>query len=141
MDIKNIKATNLELTPALREYIIKRFGDLDKFVSAFINEGREIAAWVEVGKTTKHHRKGDYFFAELTIEAGGQRFLVSSKTFDVRAAIDEVKDEMSRQLRARRGRQTSLYLRGARAFKRLTRLSPLAWFRRKKGERDREEGL
>jgi len=32
-------------------------------------------------------------------------------------------------------------LRGARKAKKLLRLSPLAWFKRKKGSREKEEGI
>ena len=49
-----IKATNIKLTSALRQYIEEKINSLEKFLEI-------VKVWVEVGKETRHHRKGPFF--------------------------------------------------------------------------------
>ena len=59
----NLKATNFELTPAIREYAEKKVKGLEKFRRM----DESVQAWVEVGRTTAHHLKGDVYRAEIQI--------------------------------------------------------------------------
>ena len=52
----DIKGTNIELTPWLREYIEQKIGGLDKFLKQFNPEN--ITAEVDAGRSTRHHRHG-----------------------------------------------------------------------------------
>lgn len=135
----NIKGTNLDLTPSIYEYIERKIGELDKFVQhvggADDMEGgtSTVEAFVEVGRTSKHHQKGDVYRAEAQIRmphVNGVRAV--AKTSDLYQSIDEVKDELQRQLKQYNEKQRTMFRRGSRALKRLTRLSPLARFRGEK---------
>ena len=134
----NIKATNIKLDDSLYEYIYEKIGTLDKFIEDI---NGSVQAWVEVGKPSKHHQKGqEEFYAEVDIRLPGQGKVLRSESRqkDLRLAIDEVKDELQQQLKQYKGKQEAKYKRGARLAKKLIRLSPLAWFRRK-GKRERNE--
>jgi len=50
----------------------------------------------------------------------------------MRASIDEVREELQKEILKFKGRKETLFLRGARSFKKFLRLSPLARFRRSK---------
>ena len=109
----NIKATNIELTDAIREYVNKRVSSLEKL----IKDGAIIS--VEVGRTTNHHNKGDIFKAEINIKNDGEVFYADVEREDLYSAIDEVKEEISRKLKRNKGRTTTLYRRGAKSVKKM----------------------
>lgn len=133
-----IKTTNIKLTPAIEDYINQKVGGLDKFLNYVEEELKE--ARVEIGRTTKHHQKGDIFRAEVNLSLGNKVLRSEAEEWDIKAAIDAVKDELEQEIKKYRGKQIARFKRGARLAKKLLRLSPLLWFK-KKGGRDREEGI
>lgn len=134
----NIKATNIKLNDSLYKYIYEKIGTLDKFIE---DVDASVQAWVEVGKPSKHHREGpEQFYAEVNIRLPGQGKVIRSEARQwlLRQAIDEVKDELQRELKKYKDKAEAEYKRGARIAKKSLRLSPLAWFKRK-GKRERNE--
>lgn len=111
---KNIKATNILLTDAISDYVDKRLQAIEKFVK----EG-EMIAFVEVGKTTNHHKQGEYFKAEFNIEITGTKYYSVSETEDLYSAIDEAKEEIVRQITKTKKRKQDLYKRGAMSVKKM----------------------
>jgi len=65
----NIKGTNLEVTQSVHEYVNKKVEDLAHFFSDNLENAK---IFVEIGRTTQHHNKGDVFRAEITIKVGGE---------------------------------------------------------------------
>jgi ribosomal subunit interface protein len=111
----NIKATNMELTGAISDYIKKRLTGIEKFVKV----GERVIAYIEVGKTTNHHKQGDVFMAEFNIEIGGTKFYTVSEKEDLYVAIDEAKGEIVRQITNNKDRKQTLYKRGAKSIKKM----------------------
>lgn len=111
---KNIKATNILLTEAISDYVDKRLQAIEKFVK----EG-EMIAFIEVGKTTNHHKQGEYFKAEFNIEITGTKYYSVSETEDLYSAIDEAKEEIVRQITKTKKRKQDLYKRGAMSVKKM----------------------
>jgi ribosomal subunit interface protein len=109
----NVKATGISLTPAISDYIDKRINTLQKF----FNE--EALANVEVGKTTRHHRAGDVFRAEVHILSGKEEYYAAAEKDDLYAAIDEMKDEVVHELTSKRKKGRSLLKRGGAQIKNL----------------------
>ncbi len=107
---KNIKATNMELTPAISDYIDKKFDSFDRFVDTSTGGVRSD---IEVGKTTRHHKQGDVFRAEVNLHVSGQNFYAVSEREDLYAAIDEVKDEIIRQVTEHKDKSMTLMRKGA----------------------------
>jgi len=93
----NIKSTNLDLTPALKEYIEDKIGSVKKFLERWDPEG-VVEAWVEVGRTTKHHHKGNVFRAEADLRVPGKVLRAEDEDFDIRVAIDRVRDKLKREI-------------------------------------------
>lgn len=145
-----IKATNLELNRELRDYIEEKIGSLEKFAKIFqskkyynhfFTKGKpRVEVWVEIGKTTLHHQKGDIFRAEAQMRLPGKSIRAESEREDLKLAITEIKDELQRELKQYKGKAEAITKRKSRVFKKLLRLSPLARFRKRKGGRTREEG-
>ncbi len=132
-----IRTINLELLPRIEEYIHQKIGGVDKLLD---NMDREvIEARVEIGKITKAQQKGDIFRAEVNLTLPGRLLRIEAEEADLRTAIDRVKDGLQREIKKYRGKKEAKYKRGARKAKRLIRLSPLAWFRKEKGNREKNE--
>ncbi|MBI2515152.1 ribosome-associated translation inhibitor RaiA [Candidatus Wolfebacteria bacterium] len=93
----NLKATNLDLTPAIREYLEKRIGSLEKFVKRFEIRG-EVKLEVEIARTARHHRKGNVFYAEVNLHLPKKILRAEHSDADIRAAIDKVKDKLKMEL-------------------------------------------
>jgi putative sigma-54 modulation protein len=86
----NIKATNLELTPKLKEYVQLKMDMLDKYLGKL----KVISARVEVEKTTNHHLKGEIYRAEVNLVVAGDLLRVEKTEKDLYKAIDKVKDHL-----------------------------------------------
>lgn len=114
----NIRATNMELTPNLKNYTEKRLKGLDKF----IDPGKpEISGFVEIGKITKHHREGNIFRAEIQLKHPDYRsdLRVETESQDLYAAIDEASEKIKRVLIQSKEKRKSFVKRGARLFKKI----------------------
>ena len=112
--INKVRATNLDLTDAISTYVEKRVRALEKFIDP---KDTSAIMDVEVGKTTKHHQRGDVFRAEFNFSIGGKSFRAVANQADLYAAIDEVKDEMAREIRSSRSKEKTLFKRGKAAIK------------------------
>lgn len=135
----NIKTLNISLDDPLYEYIYNKIGGLEKFIMN-IDPNFEIEARVEVGKNNQHHHKGQTIWrAEVNIPLPGKLVRSSVEDWDLRVAIDKVKDELQLELKKYKGINDAKYKKGARVLKNLMRLSPLSWFKREKGEQERNE--
>jgi len=93
----DIKATNLELTPAIREYIEIKIGPLSRFLKRFEREN-EIEVFVEIARTTKHHKSGDVFCAEASFSIGKKLLRAEDVDWDIRVAIDKVKNKLKQEI-------------------------------------------
>ena len=108
----NIKATNIELTDAIRDYVFQKIGYLEKFLND------DATAFVEVGKDSNHHNKGDsVYLAEALIKTKEGDYFNREHASDLYAAIDLVKEELQREISKNKDRRQTLFVRGARSLK------------------------
>ena len=112
MNIK-IKTTGISLTPAISEYADKR---LEKVTKVIGNDPSYICD-VELAKTTSHHKNGDIFRAEIHIVGKGKDLYASAEDADLYAAIDLVRDEIIREIRASKGKRLSFIRKGGAQVK------------------------
>jgi len=110
----NIKATNMELTSAISDYVNARLERIQKYVK----EGA-MSGYVEIGKTTNHHKQGDVYKAEFDININGEKFFVAKETDDLYSAIDEAKEEIVRSITHNKDRRQTLFKRGASSVKKM----------------------
>lgn len=90
----HIQTIGIELTAAIRAQVEKKMQALAKYLHTDV-----VDIDVEVGKTTAHHHKGQIFFCEAHIRAPGVAIIrTREEDEDLYAAIDEVHDELQRQL-------------------------------------------
>ena len=93
----NIKSTNLEVTPSLKEYIETKLGRLQKIVQK-MEKNQELLLRVEVGRTTKHHKKGEVYRAEANLDIGKNVLRAESEHKDIHVAINNVYHELEREV-------------------------------------------
>lgn len=127
----NIKATGIELTPAISDYVHKKVSSLEKYIS-----NSDVVAQVEVGKSTNHHKAGDIYRAEIHLIGGGIDHYAVEETHDLYAAIDKVKDEVAHELTHTKGKKFAMVRRGQRMMKNAMKGFPwgLKRFKFRKGD-------
>lgn len=86
----NIKAKNLELTPAIAQYIQNKVDMLEKYLGnlAVIN------CDFEVEKSVGGQNKGEIFRAEINLQIPRELLRVEKTEADMYKAIDKVKDHV-----------------------------------------------
>lgn len=130
----NLKSDNLELSDSIYEYVNKKIGELERFIPNTgegpnnAGEHDTVQVDVEVGRTSNHHKKGDVYKAEVNMAVPGEKNVLraTSEQWDLHQAIDEVKEDMQRQLKKYKTKKSSSLKKGLRRVKRITRLSKLA---------------
>jgi len=110
---KHITASNLELTPAISDYLSKKLQHLEKFVKDDV----EALAKVEVGRTTHHHHKGEIFRAEINLTLDDKMFRAVSEMSDLYSAIDEMKDQIVAEVTKSKRKTQHLLRRGHQKIK------------------------
>lgn len=104
-----IKATNLQLTDSVRDYVEDKVGNLAKFIKA-------TEAKVELSKD-KHHRTGDVFRAEVMLMVGGKLMRADQESEDIYASLDLVIPKLKEQISKFKDKRQALERRGARSAK------------------------
>jgi ribosomal subunit interface protein len=92
-----IKATGLELTPSIKEFIEDKVGSVQKFLQRF-DENNAVLANVEIGRPSTHHKKGEVYFAEININVPKKVLRAKSENADIRVAINDAKDILKREI-------------------------------------------
>ncbi len=104
----NIKATNIELNEELKELVGEKLKHLERFEenlrkkdplpSGQRKEDERVDVFVELGRTTKHHQKGDVFRAEMQMMIAGESLMVEALADDLREAITEARNKLEREI-------------------------------------------
>lgn len=92
----HIKSKNMDLTDGIRNHVEEKISELEKFITEPIDATQ---AWVEVGKSTNHHRKGEIFEAAIDIKTPTNHFRAKEETEDLYMSINQSIDELKREIR------------------------------------------
>lgn len=110
----NIKATNIDLTLEIKEYVNAKINSLSKF----LDHDQNFNVFVEIGKESNHHQNGpDVFMAEVRFVFEGKEFYIKDNAGELFSAIDLVRDEALREIKDKKGKSQTLFVRGARKLK------------------------
>lgn len=119
MDIR-IKSTNYEITPEIESYLSERVATLEKL----LGEKAEVARCeVELGRDAGRPRHGaNIWFAEIRFVIPGEGPIYARNNSEsVNGAIDDVKEEVERQLRKQRKAHRRFIRKSGAALKRMMR--------------------
>lgn len=113
--IINIKATHTGLTPAISAYVEEKVAGLGKFIVT--KDPESVLANVEIGLSTKHHQSGKIYYAEINLHIGGTHLRAVSEQEDLYAAIDDMKEEIAREIIAYKNKKRDMFRKGGAAVK------------------------
>ena len=108
-----IKNTGIDLSSSVTDHVYKR---LEKISKLMRNDSAALCH-VELARSTGHHAKGDVFRAEIHITGSRKDCYASSEKEDLYSAIDDVRNEILRELKANREKQISFVRRGGARVK------------------------
>jgi len=102
-----IEARNIKITKALQDFIEKKIAKLERFLKDIekdeLEKGKDLAEIrVMVGKNTRHHKKGAVFTAECNLFFPPKTINAVEAADTMSAAIIKVRDELLRQINARK---------------------------------------
>lgn len=114
-----IKATDFDLTDKTRDHIAKKIEKIEKLAGS-IKLPKEIR--VEVGRTTRHHKKGDDLFrAEINFKLGKVFLRSVFGEWNIKVAIDKAFRGLEGELKKFKEIKVSNYKKGARKAKNIMR--------------------
>ncbi len=90
-----IKATKIELTPEIKDYIQEKMDMLEKYLGG----AKVLNCDVEVGLAVGGQHSGKIYRAEVNLELPGEMLRVEKSEADLMKAIDKVKDHLTRSIR------------------------------------------
>lgn len=117
MEVTTIKTPKIELTDDLASYLQERLDSCDKFVPDDV----AVICEVELARTTEHHKQGNIYYAEVNLEVDGTPYRATATAESLHEAIDEVKDDLQRELRRDKDKQHTLLRKGGLAVKNMMR--------------------
>ena len=107
------------LTPAIRDYVLKRITNLEKLLSGIEERQGKVMVNFEVSKSTNHHKRGEIFHADCLVKIDGKEFYSSADEEDLYQAIDAIKDSLYNEINKNKDRAQTLFHRGARSVKKM----------------------
>jgi len=116
----NIKTTSLELTPAIKEYVEAKMQALDKFLKRLDEKGA-VEMQIELARSTQHHQKGDIYYAEVNLDLPKEILRAEAESIDIRSAIDEVQEDLKRQIEKYYDIKEAKFKKGMRKIKEMLR--------------------
>ena len=108
----NIKATNIDLTQNITDYLEKKLSVLDKFF-----KDEEVLVNVEIGKESTHHKSGNIFKTEIHLKLLGEEIYIAVDKDDLYATIDEAKDEIVSEITSKRKKAMRMLRKGGQKIK------------------------
>lgn len=112
----SVRAKGIDLTPELYNFIDLKISELGRFSSKIID------ATVNLEKVTQHHHSGPFYKAVVHLRVPNDLLIGENSQPDIKMAVVQVKDELQLKLKNYKGAQKAMVKRGARVFKKLTRL-------------------
>ena len=123
---KTLKATSFLLTDAIRQAVDGVIESIEAYVDP---DDTSALAEIEVSRTTRHHRGGEIFRAEINFHSRRGNLRVESEKEDLYMALGALKDELLEALRSRKSKRIHFIRRSGLTLKNMLRGLP--WSRRK----------
>ncbi len=115
----NLQSKNMEITPAIHDYVMKRITNLEKLLEKMEVDGEGAVVSFDLSKNTNHHKGGSIFHADCRIQVKGEEFYGSADEEDLYMAIDSVKETLFKEISKNKDRKQTLFKRGAISVKKM----------------------
>jgi ribosomal subunit interface protein len=90
----DIKATKIDLTPEIKDYVQEKMDMLEKFLGSV----KPISCHVEVGLTVGGQQSGEIYRAEINMKLPLDFLRIEKTEKELYKAIDKAKDHMARSI-------------------------------------------
>lgn len=107
-----VKATNIDLSPDVKNYAIEKITSLERFLPDIQSDS--IITEIELGRPSKRHRTGEVFRCEVNLTINGKLLRAEEKGRTIIEAIDKVRDEIEGRVRKTKDKRQTNILRSAR---------------------------
>jgi len=114
----NYKAPTIELTDEVYAYVEEKLAGIEKHLGNIDLENVQVD--VELARN-ENQQSGQIFRVDVTVHAGGDRTHAVGHGETLHAAVDEMKDELSRRLKRVKGRRLDALRRGGAKIKNMLR--------------------
>jgi len=114
----NLQGKNIELTDVLKDYVFKKVTNLEKLLSTTEEAGSEAVVNFEV-RMNSHQKSDTSFHADCVVHLAGEKFYSSADEADLYRAIDEVRENLFREISKHKDRKQTLFKRGAASVKKM----------------------
>lgn len=114
--ITHIKASGIQLTDELDRLVAQKFAALEKFIAG----ETDVTCDVELEKTTAS-QSGNIFRAEANLYVRGKLYRAEATTDQIEKSIDEVQNELLKEMRRSQSKAKTLVKKGGAAIKRMVR--------------------
>ena len=94
----NYKIKDVVVDDEIKNYIQEKIGGLVEQYLLKLDEKVDIPIEVEVKRET-HHKKGNVIYTEVNIKVPGKILRASTYALTVQAGIDEIEDDLKRQIK------------------------------------------
>ena len=133
-----LTSKNVSLTETMKLYVEEK---ITSRVAHLAGAGSliESALDLEVGRDTRHHRKGVVWEAKATFSLGKNALRAEARGESFQEAVDFLEEELVREIKTSKGKYAAEERRGARRAKKNATIAKAARFYRK--GRIREEGI
>lgn len=120
MDLRT-KTTDYQMTPEVASYLGEKIASIERLLGTDSHGAR---LEVELGRDTGRMQHGAHvWFAEMTLSVpGGAHARATNRASTINAAIDDVKEELEKQIRRSKKLHKRLIRKGGALAKRLLRL-------------------
>lgn len=108
------KSTNYSLSSDTGEFINEKLGAIGKLLG---NDADSALLEVEVGKVTVKHQNGPVYRAEGNLSSKGKLYRAVATAETMETAVENMRNELTKELTRARGKERGLMRRGGSAVK------------------------
>lgn len=98
----NFRGKDVELTQDLKDFTEKKIVALGKLLG-----NGEINAHVDFSMDSNHHVNGDHYKVSVEVVGPGFRYFTEQVAKDHKTAVNQVKEELQKQINAKKGSDLS----------------------------------
>ena len=102
----NIRASKIEMTPALEEFVGLKLQPLMRLLKQYENTGSALLE-IEFARTTTHHKKGDVFYAEGMLKLPHGVLRAESTENDIHLAFQEMVKKLQGEIKKFKEKRSS----------------------------------
>ena len=107
-----------EITGDVSKYLDTRLKAIEKL----LGDDEAVRCQVELGRSARHSKKGeDQWVVDIDVKAGRSRWHASEDALTIKAAIDEVKDEIIQQIRKEKATKRDAVKKGGQKIKEMVK--------------------